>query len=102
MLQQSPVLEKQNIEADHAEKNEDLFLNDNSFCYENIHEKWFCSEETVVNPEDQADSTSEQLSSTKQWTKAELLKETRKFNFDLAPKVIISIFIISHNALPVF
>ena len=64
-------------------------LNTGSYCFKNIQEKWFCPEEEITreNESDTPDPSLSEAPTSKQWTKAEMLKEFRKFNFDLSPKV---------------
>jgi RAB protein geranylgeranyltransferase component A len=57
-------------------------LNSNTIC--NIVEKWFIPDEDVqVNMEEVDSKFCKQT-----WTKSEIVKNSRKFNFDLSPKVM--------------
>ena len=71
-------------------KTKNLHINLNANSVFNIVDKWFISDEDVeanVDNQQRIDETNKKdLRQT--WTKSEILKNSRKFNFDLSPKVI--------------
>lgn len=67
-----------------------FLLDSASNCIENVTENWFApdvKEDVLVQADENSELPYQEPSSQTSWSKLEIQKNYRKFNFDLAPKV---------------
>lgn len=76
---------------------ENIKLSSNSSCLQNVNEIWHCPEKVAednVAEEAPSERSVYQDPLIRLWTKCDLIEASRKFNFDLSPKVFnIPLFI---------
>lgn len=78
-------LEENDINTPAAEDGNILINVQPKTCFSNVLEKWHILDENP--PAADSDSPDSEAVKKQYWTKAEILKNSRKFNFDLSPKV---------------
>ncbi len=69
---------------------ENIMLSLNSSCFQSVNEIWHCPEkvdEDNVAEEAPSERSVYQDPLTRLWTRCDLIEASRKFNFDLSPKV---------------